>query len=517
MMGSVRPPCDEGAIRAGAAGRRVPGCGTWVLVATILATGMAFIDSTVVNVALAALQAGLGATAEQVQWVVESYALALAALLLVGGSLGDLYGRKRIFLVGVAVFAAGSAACGLAPTVGWLIAMRTVQGMGAALLVPGSLALISASFAESERGKAIGTWSAWTAITAAAGPVLGGWLVQHGSWRWVFFLNLPIAVVVVFVTLWRVPESRDEQASGGPDWVGALLATVGLAGVTYALIEGQTAGARGVRLAGVLGVAALVGFVVAEAKLKRPMVPLRLFRSRNFSGANLLTLLLYGALGGVLYFLPLNLIQVQGYSATKAGAALLPFVASMFMLSSWAGGLVARFGGRIPLTVGPLIAAAGFVLLARPGVGGSYWEMVFPAMVVLGLGMAVSVAPLTTTVMNSVPQSEAGVASGVNNAVSRVAGLLSVAVFGVVLAATFNARLTERMDAMRLPAEQRETVDAQRSRLAGAETGNAETQRAVKEAFVGGYREVVLFGAGLAVLSAVSAGVMIEGRPKAVA
>jgi EmrB/QacA subfamily drug resistance transporter len=511
MTVSVRPPCDEAVIWAGAVGPPVARSGRWVLVATILATGMAFIDGTVVNVALPALQAGLGANAGQVQWVVEAYALALAALLLVGGSLGDLYGRRKVFVVGVVVFAVASGACGMAPTVGWLIGMRAVQGVGAALLVPGSLALISASFREVERGKAIGTWSAWTAITASIGPVMGGWLVQHGSWRWVFFLNVPLAVAVVAVTLWRVPESRDEALTGGPDWLGAALATVGLGGVTYALIEGQNAGARDVRLAAIAGVLALVGFVVAEAKLKRPMVSLGLFRSRNFSGANLMTLLLYGAFSGVLYFVPLNLIQVQGYPATEAGAALLPMVGLIFVLSSWSGGLVARFGAKLPLTVGPLIAAGGFALLTRSGEGGSYWAMVFPAMVVLGLGMAVSVAPLTTTVMNSVPQAEAGVASGVNNAVSRVAGLLSVAVFGVVLASTFNARLTERMDGMKLPASERAKVDAQRSRLAGAKVDDPEMRRTVDEAFVAGYRVVLLMAAGLAVLSGVSAAVLITG------
>lgn len=510
MTVAMRPPCDEGVMRAGE--DAAPKClhGRAVLVATILATGMAFIDGTVVNVALPALQSSFRASASQVQWVVESYALLLAALLLVGGSLGDLYGRRKVFVVGVVLFAAASAACGLAPTIHWLIAMRGVQGIGAAMLVPGSLALISASFAGAERGKAIGTWSGWTAITAAVGPVLGGWLVQHASWRWVFFVNVPLAVVVVAVTLWRVPESRNEELRGGPDWLGASLAAVGLGGVTYALIEWHgRAGARG---AAVVGVMALVGFLVAESRLPSPMVSLRLFRSRNFSGANLLTLFLYGALGGVLYFLPLNLIQVQGYTPTEAGAALLPFIGLMFALSRWSGGLIGRFGARLPLTVGPLIAAVGFALLARPEIGGSYWTTVFPAVVVLGLGMAVSVAPLTTAVMNSVPLSEAGVASGVNNAVSRMAQLLSVAVLGLVLAAVFNARLSEGLNRASISAEVQAQVESQRGKLAGARVGDAAARRVVGESFVAGYRMVLWIAAGMSVLSAASALVLLEDR-----
>jgi EmrB/QacA subfamily drug resistance transporter len=388
--------------------------------------------------------------------------------------------------------------------------MRGLQGVGAAMLVPGSLALISSSFDGAERGKAIGTWSGWTAITAAIGPVMGGWLVQHASWRWVFFLNVPLAVVVVAVTLWRVPESRNQELHGGPDWLGAALVTAGLGGMTYALIEWQ--GGRGVWPAAAVGVVGLLGFIAVEDRSRSPMVSLQLFRSRDFSGANLLTLFLYGGLGGVFYFLPLNLIQVQGYSPTEAGAALLPLIGLMFALSRWSGGLIGRFGARLPLTVGPLISAVGFGLFARPEIGGSYWTTVFPAVVVLGLGMAVSVAPLTTAVMNSVSRSEAGVASGVNNAVSRAAQLMSVAMLGLVLTAVFNARLERGLDRAGISGELRAQVESQRGRLAGAQVGDAAARRAVDEAFVAGYRVVLWIAAGMSALSAASALVLMEDR-----
>jgi EmrB/QacA subfamily drug resistance transporter len=410
-----------------------------------------------------------------------------------------------MFAIGVALFAAASAWCGLTRTVGELIAARGVQGLGAALLVPNSLALLSGSFPSDARGRAIGTWSAFTSITAAIGPVLGGWLVQHGSWRWIFFINIPLAATVLAITTFRVPETATHGASR-LDWPGTLLTVAGLGAVVFGLIESAP-------LVGMIGALLLVVFVVVEARVPHPMVPLSLFRSRTFSGANLLTLLLYAALGAVMFFLPLNLIQVQGYSATAAGAALLPFILLMFLLSRWSGGLVSRYGATRPLVAGPVIAGAGFALLARLGVGGSYWTTVFPAVVVLGLGMAVTVAPLTAVVMGAVDQTRAGIASGINNAVSRVAALLAIAVFGVVLSSVFNHEIDRRLAA--LAPEVRQSVDSQRSKLAAATTTDPQAHRAIQEAFAAGYQWVVWGSAALALASAIGAAALIDRSPPA--
>lgn len=520
MIATVREPCDENMIRAvpasapcGASARK------WVLAATILGSSMAFIDGTVVNVALPALQKELQATIADVQWVIEAYALLLSALLLVGGSLGDRFGRRRIYLLGVTIFAAASVECGFAANVVQLIVARAVQGFGAALLVPGSLAIISSSFREEERGRAIGTWSGFSAITAAIGPVFGGWLIDHFSWRAAFFVNVPLALAVIALSLWQVPESRG-AGKGRLDWAGAFLIAAALGALVYALIEAPQRGFRNpvVLTSLLLGGIGLVLFLLVERRVADPMLPLALFRSRTFSGANLLTLLLYFALGGTLFFLPLNLIQVQHYSPTAAGAALLPFILIMFLLSRWSGGLVERYGAKIPLVVGPLIAAAGFALFVFPGIGGAYWRTFFPPLIVLGLGMAVTVAPLTTTVMNSVAAERAGAASGINNAVSRTGGLIAIAVLGILMLRGFDRALDLRIPQMGLTEASQQTLQSERGRMAGADLSSIPERtrpsvvRAINESFVVGFREVMLVGAALAVASSMVAAGAIDGK-----
>lgn len=519
-----QPPCDAGTILHGASAPSPSAAAArWALVAAILGSSMAFIDGTVVNVALPAIQRELTATASEAQWVIEAYALFLAALLLAGGALGDRFGRRRIFMLGVALFTLASIGCGMSPNVAALVAARSLQGVGAALLVPGSLALLSAAFPQAERGAAIGTWSAFSGITAAVGPVVGGYLVDHFSWTWVFLVNAPVGALLLVICALRVPESLGSTSRDPVDVVGAILATVGLAGAVFALIEAPTRGWRssGILVAAAVGVLGLGSFVAWEKRSRAPMLPLALFRQRDFAGANLLTLLLYGALGGGLYFVPLNLIQVQGYGATAAGAALLPFIAIMFALSTWAGNLVDRYGSRLPLVVGPTIAAAGFALFAVPAVDADYWTTFFPAVCVLGLGMSITVAPLTTTVMNAVGTGQAGTASGINNAVSRTAGLLAIAIFGVVLAWVFDTGLVRELRSMDAPPGVLAAILDQRQRLAGIDLpdgvsaqDHAEIKRAIGHAFVAGFRCIMLLSAALAVLSAISARILISGKRK---
>src|SRR6266498_1981927 len=429
MLAFIREPCDESIIRSAPAGEPCSKSrGRWVLAATILASSMAFIDGTVVNVALPALQTTLNATAVDVQWVIEAYSLLLSALLLVGGSLGDHYGRRRVFVIGVALFASASAACGFAANIHQLIAARALQGLGAAL------------------------------------------------------------------------------------------AALGLGTLVYGLIESSRLGFgdQSVLVALIGAVVLLALFVIIETRVPNPMLPLAFFRSRTFTGANLLTFLLYGALGGTLFFLPLNLIQVQHYSATAAGAAFLPFILIIFLLSRWAGGLVERYGSKIPLVIVPLIAALGFALFMLPGLSAGYWQTFFPAVAVLGIGMAVSVAPLTTTVMNAVAPNRVGIASGVNNAVARGAGLLAIAVLGIVMLHSFNHAIDRRLVAANVPAPVSQSLQAQRSKLAAASlpkeldhTTLQVVREAIGESFVHAFRLIMAIGAALAVVSAIVAWLFI--------
>ncbi len=485
--------------------------GRWVLAASVLGSGMAFIDGTVVTVALPVLQRDLGIAVATAQWIVESYALFLSSLVLVGGALADRWGRRRVFVLGTVLFAAASLACGLAPNAAWLIAARGIQGIGAALLVPSSLAMLGAAFGPRERGKAVGTWSALTSIGSAIGPALGGWLVQAVSWRAVFLINLPIAAALLWVTVRKIPESRNPQAVA-LDLKGAALATLGLGGLVFGLIEAPAAGWTGVRawapIAG--GLAALAAFVAVEVRAPHPMVPVSLFRNRTFAATNLLTLFLYAALSAIFFFMPFVLIQARGYTPAASGAVMLPLVLLMSAGSRAAGALADRVGPRLPLTLGPLLAGAGFVLFAVLPAGAGYAVSILPALLVLGLGLVITVAPLTATVLNCVDREDQGMASGINNAVARVAGLLAIAVFGITAAAAFNAELDRRLDAAGVSANIRRLLEPARPKL-GAMEPPPEASRAearairigVARSLDASFDRVSLICAGLAAAAAI--------------
>jgi EmrB/QacA subfamily drug resistance transporter len=528
MANFMKAPCDEGVIRSAPDTTPCPPhVGAWVLVATVLGSSMALIDGSVVNIALPVIQRDLNASATDAQWIVEAYSLFLAALILVGGTLGDHFGRRRIFAIGIGVFTLASIACGFSPNVLFLILARAVQGIGGALLVPGSLAILSATFSQDQRGRAIGTWSGLSSIATLVAPVLGGWFVQFASWRWVFFLNVPLAAVALVVLFWRVPESRDKEASSGLDWLGILLETLGLGALVFGLIQAGSLGLSSPIVFSTLaaGIVALSAFLLVEARSSAPMVPLTLFRSPTFSGANLLTFLLYGALSGLTYYLPFNFIDVQGYAPTFAGAAFVPFSLAMFLLSRWAGGLVSRFGAKLPLMVGPIITALGFALFALPGITSgpsSYWITFFPAVVVMGLGMTITVAPLTTAVMGAVEQRYDGIASGINNAVSRIAGLLGIALFGIVVLSVFTSSLDSHLAPLHLTPAVQHGIEVQRTKLAGitlptnvSNEVQVALKKAIDESFVNSFRLVSLICAILAVASALSAWWLVEGKQPA--
>jgi EmrB/QacA subfamily drug resistance transporter len=516
-------PCDEGAIRAV---RLAVPCSqkqkVWVILATTLGSSMGFIDGSVVTVALPAIEKDLAASVTVVQWVVNAYELCLAALLLVGGAAGDQIGRRRVFVVGTVVFALASLWCGLAPDATQLIAARALQGLGAACLIPCSLAIIGAFFSENERGKAIGTWAGASAIAAAVGPLLGGWIVDHSVWRVIFLINLPIAVATIWIALKHVPESRDVQAVSGIDWRGALLALTGLGSFVFGLIAISGWGWQSPGVLGplIVGLALLCIFVWQEARSPVAMMPLDLFRSRTFSGVNLLTLLLYAALGGAFFFLPFDLIQVHGYSATAAGAVFLPFTVVMAALSRWSGGLLDSVGARLPLIVGPIIVAVGFGLLAIGGIEGSYWTTFLLPITTLGLGMAVSVAPLTATVLNAVPAHRTGVASGVNNAVSSVASLFAVAIFGAVAIGVFDRGLDSRLASTDVSPQTRRMVEDARGKFVAPPAPDATVadqtiaQAIIRSSLADSIRVAMAMAGTLALGAALCAAFMIQGRPR---
>lgn len=487
----------------------------WSLVVAILGSAMAFLDGTVVNVALPVMQSSLGGTVSAMQWIVEAYAVVLASLVLVGGALGDRLGRRRVFTVGTSLFVLASLGCAAAPTAPWLVAARALQGLGASMLVPGSLSLISAAYPESQRGKAIGTWSASSAIITAVGPVAGGWVTSHASWRWLFLFNVPLGLVTVLLARTHVVESRDRSVPPGVDVPGAILAALGLGFIVFGLVEAPSlGGATSPRALGLIltGVLTLVLFVRVEARSVAPMVPLSLFRSATFTAANALTLFLYAALGGALFFLPFELVQVHRYTPGEAGAALLPMALAIATLSPVVGSFAARHGARLPLVLGPLLAAAGFLLLGRAGAHGTYWRGVFPAVCVLGLGMGITVAPLTTAVMGSAPERYTGAASGLNNAVARAAAVLAIAALGAVLTARFDRVLDASLEAIHPAA--RAFAREHRAELAGMAPGElpdaARLEGLVHRAFMEGFQLLVRVCAALAALGSVLSALFVR-------
>ncbi len=495
---------------------------SWTLVATVLGSTMVFIDGTALNVALPALQRNLGVTGTELLWIINAYTLFLSALILVGGALGDIYGRNRIFSYGLILFSLASAAAGFSQSSEQLILARAFQGLGGAMLTPGSLSIITSQIAPERRGRGIGIWSTFSALTAVVGPVLGGWLASQGLWRFIFFINIPLAVIVLWVIFRKVPESRDEHAYQ-LDILGGALATLGLAGITYGFIESPNYGFYSPRilLALGLGLLFLVLFYVSQKRQKHPMLPLGLFKSPTFTAANFLTLLLYAALGGITFFMPLNLVQVQGYTESQAGIALLPTILLISFVSPLSGRFADRFGVRIPLIVGPIVAGLGFLLFIFPGetagFSTDYWKTYLPAFVVMGLGMGITVAPLTTAVMGAIPQESTGIASGVNNAVSRTAGVLAVSVLGAVMLLSFKNSLEDSKVAQQLN-EQERTELLQAAEDLGAtqppeELSKSETAAVkgeVKSAFLSAFKEVTIATAIMAWLSALVAFFFIQ-------
>jgi EmrB/QacA subfamily drug resistance transporter len=509
----AKRPCDEAAIESTrAAGNCASSAKPWVLAVTILASSIAYIDESVVNVALPAIETDLKTSVVVIQWLVNAYTLCLSAFVLTGGAAGDLFGRRRIFVTGIAIFAVMSVWCGLSPDIFQLILARGIQGAGAALLIPCSLAIIGATFDEAERGKAIGTWAGFSAIAGAVGPLLGGWIVDHFTWRWIFLINPALALPAIWIALDKVPESRDTQAKGGLDWRGSLLALVSLGSLAFGLMSAPVFGWSSPAVVGplLIGLLLLAAFIWEEAHSPAPMLPLVLFRSRTFSAVNLLTLLLYAGLGGAFFFLPFALIQVEGFSAVLAGAAFLPFTLIMGVLSRWGGGLLDRFGARGPLIIGPAIAALGLALLAWPIGGGSYSAFLVP-IAILGFGMVIAVAPLTATVISAVPDHQTGVAAGINNAVASVANLFAVAVLGALALGLYDRGLDRHLAGTSLPSEVARAIGDARGQFVIApalekvqDNDRQLAESIIRESLAKSIRSIMLVCAALALAGAVS-------------
>lgn len=498
--------------------------GKWIMVSAILASSMAFIDGTALNVVLPSLQKSLNATGTDLFWVLNAYLLMLAALMLIGGSLGDQLGRKKVFMTGIFIFISGSALCGFAPTVTLLIVFRMLQGVGGALMIPGSLSLISSSINAKERGKAIGTWSAFTTVVTMGGPVLGGAFADAGLWRYIFFINIPIGLAALLI-LWRkVKESRDEDSAHSLDYPGAIAIALGLALVTFGFLRIPTVGLHNWQVLGslVLGLILLIVFIIIEKKSKHPMMPLQLFSSSTFTGANLLTFFLYAGLGAGMLFMSLNMVQVQGYSQLQSGLTFLPFTILMISIARFAGAFADKHGPRFLLIAGPAIAGAGLFYLSfikQTNGAADYWSTFFPGVLIFGFGMSITVAPLTAAVMGSVSDHFSGTASGVNNAMSRISGVFANAIFGALAVLFFSGALQNKIDTLPLNQQQKQTVMAQVVDLGNARVPagiNAEykpmIQKNYREGFIAAYAKIMRISGGLGFLGALMSVVFIRNK-----
>jgi EmrB/QacA subfamily drug resistance transporter len=495
----------------------------WTLLATILASSMVFIDSTALNVALPALQEDLGITGTELLWIINGYALFLSALLLVGGSLGDLYGRNKVFLIGLGIFSLSSLMCGISQSPLQLILARAFQGIGGALLTPGSLSILSSQFGVENRGRAIGLWSTFSALTAVLGPVLGGWLAGLGLWRIIFFMNVPLSGVVFITMLTRIPESKNPEAQKLDVW-GAILVTAGLAGITYGFIESPKQGFGNINIVSSLfiGGISLIGFMLVQQRSNHPMMPLKLFKSRTFSGANLLTLFVYAALGGSMFFLPINLIQKQGYSELQAGLAMLPMIVLIAGISTFIGKYSDKMGARIPLIIGPIITSAGFFLFSTYGITngpGAYWTSFFISFLLLGTGMGITVAPLTTAVMGAVSEDYAGIASGINNTLARSAGVLAVALLGAMVLYTYTKSIEQNLEGMDISRNIKNEIVIESSNFAAADVPDGlsvEKTNLVKnllnDSFVSSFNRVVYVASILTLVGGLMSIIFIRSK-----